>query len=139
MLVSVTILAVPWPQQGVAVFAILAAFPPVIALIRREVSRFAASLLISVVAVLLTRYAHLVPIAILMLVFAYWMAFRDLGSMDGQQPLSGYVRRRAVILSATLVFAVAAYVLRLSLIYNWSSHQSLRRRSRRRYQTAMML
>lgn len=117
---SVTIFAVLWPQQGWAVFAVLAAVPPVIALVRREVSGFAASLLISALAVLLARYAHLVPIAIPVLIFAYWVACRRIGSVHERRPFGWYVRRGAVILSTLLVLAVAGYVLRLSLIYNWS-------------------
>jgi len=157
-----------WHSQGVLVFAVMAAVPPLIALNRGNILAFAVSLLASIVAWKLANYTHFVPVAIALLIFSCLFAFRKLNPEDKRpafwartalllSPLvvilasiltgdTNLVSLASVLLIVSFFFgfrrldsehkraalwvrvallsspfiAIAAYALKLSLLYHWS-------------------
>jgi hypothetical protein len=71
-----------WPSQGVLIFTVMAAVPPVIAICRENIVAFAVSLLASMLAWKLAHYTYLVPVAIGLLIFSFLVAFRKLNPED---------------------------------------------------------
>jgi hypothetical protein len=89
-----------WPSQGVLVFAVMAAVPPLIALHRRNILAFAVSLLASIVAWKLANYTHLVPVAIGLLIFSLLVAFPKL---NPEEKRATFWARSALLLSPLTV------------------------------------
>src|SRR4051812_47463485 len=89
-----------WPSQGVIVFAVMAAVPPLIALNRGNILAFAVSLLASIVAWKLANYTYFVPVAIGLLIFSFLFAFRKLNPED-KRPT--FWARTALLLSPLVV------------------------------------
>jgi hypothetical protein len=93
-----------WPSQGVLIFTVMAAVPPVIAIYRENIVAFAISLLISILAWKLAHYAHLVPVAIGLLIVAFLFAFRKLNPEDKR---ATFFARTALLLSPLVVILVS--------------------------------
>jgi hypothetical protein len=102
-----------WPHQGVVIFTVMAAIPPLIALARLNVPALAGSLLIGVLVWGLASYSYSVPIAIVLLIVSFGMACRG-WRLTGDAGLWS----RSVILYA-LFFAMTGYALKLSLTHNY--------------------
>jgi hypothetical protein len=109
-----------WPGQAVVTFVLMAALPPLIALFRLNAARFAACLLISVLASVLAAYTYLVPIAMVLLIYAFGIALRR-SDQEGKQSASRPVFWKNVALLCLLcLIAVAGFAVDLSLKYNWA-------------------
>ncbi len=89
-----------WPSQGVLIFTVMAAVPPVIAIYRENIVAFAISLLASILAWKLAHYTHLVPVAIGLLIFSFSFAFRKL---NPENKRSAFWARSALLLSPLVV------------------------------------
>jgi hypothetical protein len=164
-----------WPSQGVLIFTVMAAVPPVIAIYRENIVAFAISLLASILAWKLAHYTHLVPVAIGLLIISFLFALRKLNPEDKRatfwartalllSPLivilasnltgdTDFVSLASVLLIVSFFFAfgkldpahkraalgvrvvlllspfiaIAAYALKLSLLYNWNPPRVLER------------
>jgi hypothetical protein len=89
-----------WPSQGVLIFTVMVAVPPVIAIYRENIMAFAISLLTSILAWKLVHYTHLVPVAIGLLIFSFLFAFRKLNPEDKR---ATFWARTALLLSPLVV------------------------------------
>jgi hypothetical protein len=115
-----------WPNQGIFIFEMMAAVPPLIACFRLDAARLAVSLLISVLASMLARYTYLVPVAILLLIVGFGLALRRSEPEERQRAGSGRFWKSAAILCLLLFIAMSAYAVRLSLAYNWGPPKILK-------------
>ena len=101
-----------WPSQGMLVFALMSAIPPLIALLSGDGRGFVRSAPISILAVLLARFTYLVPAGIVLLIVSVVLASRQLTT--GKLRLAA---RRMVTFGLPSLFV--AYVLWLWLAFNW--------------------
>lgn len=108
-----------WPQQGVFIFTMMAAIPPVIAGFRGDGRALRWSFLAVVLVFWLARYSYFVPIAMLLIIGSFGLACSGLSS---RLPVaSGEARlwiRSAVVYS--LFFAMTGCAMNQSLSYNWA-------------------
>jgi hypothetical protein len=109
-----------WPNQGVLIFAMMSAVPPLIAILRRNAFAFAGCLPLSVLAWLLASYTYLVPIAAILLIFSFVLASRKF--KPGHERTVRWVR--AALLSSPFV-AIGVWALWLTCAYNWSPPRML--------------
>jgi hypothetical protein len=105
-----------WPSQGVLVFAVMSAIAPVTALIGGNVRGFARSAPIAILAALLAGSTYLVPVAIVLLIVSFVLASQQFTTRN----LWRAVRRAPFV-------AIGAYMLWLSLAFNWSPPTMLER------------
>jgi hypothetical protein len=110
-----------WPSQGVHIFAVMSAIPPLIALLGGNVRAFARSLPISILAGIVAGYTYLVPIAIVLLVLSFVVALQKL-KPDELRPLLRWSMRALLLWP---VVAIGGYVLWLWLAYNWGPPRML--------------
>jgi len=115
-----------WPNQGIFIFEMMAAVPPLIACFRLDAARLVVSMLISVLASMLARYTYLVPVAILLLIVGFGLALRRPEPEARQRAGSGRFWKSVAILCLLLFIAMSAYVVRLSLVYNWGPPEILK-------------
>lgn len=108
-----------WPHQGVLIFTMMAAIPPLIAILRRDARALLVSLLAGVLVWWLASYSYLVPVAILLLMVSFGLVCGGLSSRLPALPGEAALWMRTVILYS-LFFAITGYALKLSLTYNWA-------------------
>ena len=106
------------PQQGVFIFAIMAAIAPIIAILRRDGRAVCWSLLAVILVCWLASYPYLVPLAILLIMGSFGLVC---GGSSRLPTVSAEVSlwMRTIMLYA-LVFAITGYALNLFLSYNWA-------------------